>query len=103
MVRGFPRPSGKKLAIARAVLKRPDLVALNDATAVLDGAAEAAILERLKIEFAERSLVWSLHRPRFASDFDQVLVMQQGRVVDQGPYAQLEKPGSPLAPLMAAE
>jgi putative ABC transport system ATP-binding protein len=93
----------QKLAIARAVLKRPDLVALNDATAVLDGATEAAILERLKTEFAERSLVWSLHRPRLASDFDQVLVMERGRVVDQGPYAQLEKPGSRLAPLMAAE
>jgi putative ABC transport system ATP-binding protein len=93
----------QKLAIARAVLKRPDLVALNDATAALDSAAEAAILERLKTEFAERSLVWSLHRPRLAADFDQVLVMEQGRVFDQGPYAQLEKPGSPLAPLMAAE
>ena len=93
----------QKLAIARAVLKRPDLVALNDATAVLDGASETAILEALKAEFAEHSLVWSLHRPRLASAFDQVLVMEQGRVVDQGPYAELEKPGSSLAPLMAAE
>jgi len=93
----------QKLAIARAVLKRPDLVALNDATAVLDGASETAILEGLKAEFAEHSLVWSLHRPRLASAFDQVLVMEQGRVVDQGPYAELEKPGSSLAPLMAAE
>jgi putative ABC transport system ATP-binding protein len=93
----------QKLAIARAVLKRPDIVALNDATAVLDGATEAAIIERLKTEFAERSLVWSLHRARLASAFDQVLVMEQGRLVDQGPYATLEKPGSPLAPLMAAE
>jgi putative ABC transport system ATP-binding protein len=93
----------QKLAIARAVLKRPDLVALNDATAVLDAATEAAILERLKAEFAERSLVWSLHRARLASAFDQVLVMEHGRLVDQGAYAELEKPGSPLAPLMAAE
>jgi putative ABC transport system ATP-binding protein len=93
----------QKLAIARAVLKRPDLVALNDATAVLDGATEAAILERLKTEFSERSLVWSLHRPRLGSAFDQVLVMEQGRLVKQGPYAELEKSGSPLAPLMAAE
>ena len=91
------------MAIARAVLKRPDLVALNDATAVLDGASETAILEALKAEFAEHSLVWSLHRPRLASAFDQVLVMEQGRVVDQGPYAELEKPGSSLAPLVAAE
>jgi putative ABC transport system ATP-binding protein len=93
----------QKLAIAAAVLKRPDLMAFNDATAVLDGATEIALLERLKAEFAERSLVWSLHRPRLASAFDRVLVMEHGRLVDQGPPAELEKPGSPLAPLLAAE
>jgi putative ABC transport system ATP-binding protein len=93
----------QKLAIASAVLKRPDLLALNDATAVLDGATETALLERLKAEFAERSLVWSLHRPRLASAFERVLVMEHGRLVDQGPPEELEKPGSPAAPLMAAE
>jgi ABC-type multidrug transport system fused ATPase/permease subunit len=93
----------QKLAIASAVLKRPDLMALNDATAVLDGATETALLERLRLEFADRSLVWSLHRPRLASAFDRVLVMEHGRLVDQGPPAELEKPGSPLAPLLAAE
>jgi putative ABC transport system ATP-binding protein len=93
----------QKLAIASAVLKRPDLMALNDATAVLDGVTETALLERLKAEFAGRSLIWSLHRPRLASAFDRVLVMEHGRLIDQGPPAELEKPGSPLAPLMAAE
>jgi putative ABC transport system ATP-binding protein len=93
----------QKLAVAGAVLKRPDLMALNDATAVLDGATETALLDRLKAEFAGRSLVWSLHRPRLASAFDRVLVMEHGRLVDQGPPAELEKPGSPLAPLLAAE
>jgi putative ABC transport system ATP-binding protein len=93
----------QKLAIARAVIKRPDLVALNDATSVLDSATETAILERLKAEFADRSLVWSLQRARLASTFDRVLVMEQGRLVDQGPYAELEKAKSSLAPLMAAE
>jgi ABC-type multidrug transport system fused ATPase/permease subunit len=93
----------QKLAIASAVLKRPDLMALNDATAVLDGTTETALLERLRLEFADRSLVWSLHRPRLASAFDRVLVMEHGRLVDQGPPAELEKPGSPLAPLLAAE
>ena len=93
----------QKLAIAAAVLKRPDLMALNDATAVLDGATETALLERLKSEFAGRSLVWSLHRPRLASAFDRVLIMENGRLVDQGPPTELQKPGSPLAPLLAAE
>ena len=78
-------------------------MALNDATAVLDGATETALLEGLKAEFAGRSLVWSLHRPRLASAFDRVLVMEHGRLVDQGPPADLEKSGSPLAPLLAAE
>ena len=93
----------QKVAIAGTVLKRPGLMALNDATAVFDGASETTLLERLKAEFAERSLVWSLHRPRLASAFDRVLVMEHGRLVDQGPYTELEKPGSSLAPLMAAE
>ncbi len=93
----------QKLAIAAAVLKRPDIIALNDATAALDGATESGILERLKAEFAERSVVWSLHRSRLASSFDRVLVMEHGRVVGQGLYRDLEKSGSALAPLMAAE
>jgi putative ABC transport system ATP-binding protein len=93
----------QKIAIALAILKRPDLVAFNDATAVLDGATEAAIIERLQRELDGRSLVCSLHRPRLASAFDRILVMEQGRLVEQGPYDELQKPGSPLAPLMAAE
>jgi putative ABC transport system ATP-binding protein len=93
----------QKIAIAVAVLKRPDFIAFNDATAVLDGATEAAIVERLKHELDGRSLVCSLHRPRLASAFDRILVMEQGRLVEQGPYDELQKPGHPLAPLMAAE
>ena len=93
----------QKLAIASAVLKRPDLMALNDATAVLDGTTEIALLDRLKAEFAGRSLIWSLHHPRLAGTFDRVLVMEHGRLIDQGPPGELEKPGSPFAPLIAAE
>jgi putative ABC transport system ATP-binding protein len=93
----------QKLAIAIALLKRPDLVVLNDATAVLDGVTEAAIVERLKQELHGRSLVCSLNRPRLASAFDRVLVMEQGHLVEQGPFEELQKPGRPLEPLMAAE
>jgi putative ABC transport system ATP-binding protein len=93
----------QKIAIAIAVLKRPDLVALSDATAVLDSETEAAILKRLQQELAGRSLVCSLPRPRLASAFDRILIMDQGRLVDQGRFAELQQPGSALAPLMAAE
>jgi putative ABC transport system ATP-binding protein len=93
----------QKIAIAAAVLKRPDVVAFNDATAVLDGPTEATIIDRLKRELEGRSLVCSLHRPRLASAFDRILVMDQGRLVQQGGFDELQKPDSPLAPLMAAE
>ncbi len=93
----------QKIAIAVALLKRPDLVVLNDATAVLDGATETAIIERLKHELEDQSLVCSLHRPRLASAFDLILVMDQGRLVQQGRLEELQKSGSVLQPLMAAE
>jgi ABC-type multidrug transport system ATPase subunit len=93
----------QKIAIAIALLKRPDLVVLNDATAVLDGATETAIIDRLQHELDGRSLVCSLHRPRLASAFDQILVMDQGRLVQQGRFEELQKSGSVLEPLMAAE
>jgi putative ABC transport system ATP-binding protein len=93
----------QKMAIATAVLKRPDLVALSDATAVFDAETETAILARLQKELSGRSLVCSLPRTRVVSAFDRVLIMEQGRLVDQGALAELQKPGSALAPLMAAE
>jgi putative ABC transport system ATP-binding protein len=93
----------QKIAIATALLKRPDLIALSDATAVFDAETETAILARLKQELAGRSLVCSLTRMRVVSAFDRVLIMEQGRLVDQGPLTELQKPGSALAPLMAAE
>jgi putative ABC transport system ATP-binding protein len=93
----------QKMAIAIAVLKRPDLIAFSDATTVLDSETEAAIFQRMKDEFVGRSLFCSLHRTRLASGFDQILIMEQGRLVDQGGFAELQRPGSALAPLMAAE
>jgi putative ABC transport system ATP-binding protein len=93
----------QKVAIALALLKRPDLVLFNDATAVLDGSTETAIIDQVKRELKDRSLVCSLHRPRLASAFDRILVMDGGRIVQQGRFDELQHAGSPLEPLMAAE
>ncbi|MGH7055195.1 MAG: ABC transporter transmembrane domain-containing protein, partial [Stellaceae bacterium] len=93
----------QKLAIARALLKQPDLIAFNDATAVLDAATEAAILDRIKRERPGLSLFASLPRARLAAGFDRVLVMDQGRIVEEGAYSALHQSEGPLAPLLAAE
>lgn len=97
------RAQRQKMAIAIAVLKRPDLIALSDATIALDGEVEAAIFRRLKDEFVGRSLFCSLHRTKLASAFERILIMEQGRLVAQGDFAELQTRGKALAPLMAAK
>ena len=93
----------QRVAIARAVLKRPVLLLLDEATAVLDPAAEDHVLAALRHEFAGRTIVAALSRPEAARGFHRVLVMEHGRLVEEGEYDALSRAEGPLAPLMAAE
>ncbi|HEX3954906.1 MAG TPA: ABC transporter transmembrane domain-containing protein [Stellaceae bacterium] len=92
----------QKVAIARAILKRPILLALDEATAVLDPAAESHILSALCQEFKGRTIIAALSRPAAARDFAHVLVLDQGRLVSEGDYKSVAGADGPLAPLMAA-
>ena len=93
----------QKLAIARAVLKRPDVLILSEATAALDGASQSAIQENLLTEFEGRCLIWIVHRADMATAFDQVLVMRGGRVVESGTLAEVDQDGSHYRELVQAE
>jgi len=93
----------QRAAIARAVLKRPDLLVLNEATSALDGAAQAKVSEGLRQEMAGRGLIWVLHRASLAKNFDRVLVMSNGKLEEQGEFSQLDHKDSLTALLIAAE
>jgi energy-coupling factor transporter ATP-binding protein EcfA2 len=93
----------QKLALARAILKRPEVLLLYEATASLDPSEQQAILDALLEEFRERTLIWAVSRSDWAEKFDQVLVMRSGRVVGQGRYDELSRDGSALHDLIAAE
>jgi ABC-type bacteriocin/lantibiotic exporter with double-glycine peptidase domain len=54
-------------------------------------------------EFAGRGLIWVVHRASLARHFQEVVVMSGGRLVAQGPLAELDKPGTHLTMLMMAE
>lgn len=93
----------QRAAIARAVLKRPDIMILNEATTALDGPAQAKVMEGLFQEFEGRCLVWVLHRATLARNFDRVLVMSGGKLQEQGSFAELDHKDSLTTMLMAAE
>jgi ABC-type multidrug transport system fused ATPase/permease subunit len=103
---GGARLSGtqrQKLAIARAVLKRPDILILNEATAALDSASQARLLEGLIDEFEGRGLIWALHRADLANLFDYVLVMRGGKIVEEGTFEELKSKDGELKELLDSE
>ncbi len=93
----------QRLAIARAILKRPDMLVLDDAIAALDGASQTALTEAIRNEFEGRTLFWVLGRRDDAPAFDHVVVMEGGKITQQGPAAELAAPGGPLHKSEAAE
>jgi len=94
----------QKLGVARAALKRPDLLALAEATTALDAAADARVTDGVLRELTGRGVLWALQKPSAAKRFDRVVVMAEGRVVEEGAFAELEKKeGSALAALLKAE
>ena len=92
----------QKVGLARALLKRPDLLVLSDATAGLDGGTHERIAGRVFRDLGGRGIVWSLHRAELARGFDRVVVMRSGRVAESGTFEELDREGSALRELLAA-
>ncbi len=93
----------QKTGIARAALKRPDLLILNEATSALDGLAQSRVTKGLREEFAGRGIIWVLHRASLARNFDRVVVLSNGKLQEQGTPVELESNGSLMSLLIAAE
>jgi putative ABC transport system ATP-binding protein len=93
----------QKAGIARAVLKRPDLLILNEATSALEGQSQSRVTKGLVEEFAGRGIIWVLHRASLARNFGRVLVLSNGKLHEQGAPTQLDGNGSLMSLLIAAE
>jgi ATP-binding cassette, subfamily B, bacterial len=89
--RGYRLSGGEKqrVAIARLLLKAPDVVVLDEATAHLDSESEVAVQRALKKVLAGRTSIVIAHRLSTVRDADQILVIDAGRVVERGRHSEL--------------
>jgi ABC-type multidrug transport system fused ATPase/permease subunit len=86
----------QKLVLARALLKRPDLLIVNEAAEAFDQQSQARIIEHVRGDLAGRGLVWVTNAAESARYFERIVVMKHGRIIDQGDYEMLARPGGPL-------
>ncbi len=81
----------QKVAMVRALLKRPVLLVFDQAAAVLDPTTQLRVVENVLHERKGKTVVWVLSRPEFADRFNIVLVMERGRLVEHGAFAELKR------------
>ncbi|MCG8669271.1 MAG: ABC transporter ATP-binding protein/permease [Pseudomonadales bacterium] len=89
--RGLKVSGGEKqrIAIARAILKDPKILIFDEATSSLDSESEKAILKALNKVAADKTTVIVAHRLSTIVDSDRILVLKEGKIVEQGNHVEL--------------
>jgi len=77
------------ISFARALVADPQILILDEATANIDSFTEQAIQKALKVLFAGRTCMVIAHRLATIRDSDRIIVLQQGRIIEQGSHGQL--------------
>lgn len=89
--RGITLSGGQKqrTSIARALIRRPDILIMDDALSAVDVNTERTILGHLRQQFGRRTIIIVSHRISAVQDADQIVVLDEGRVAEQGTHRSL--------------
>lgn len=87
--KGISQGQRQRLMIARAVYKDPDFIFLDEATNSLDANNERAIVEKLDRFFEKKTVIVVAHRLSTVRNADNIIVLEKGRVVEQGTHIEL--------------
>ena len=103
--RGMQLSGGQRqrIAIARAILKNAPVLILDEATSHLDAISEATVRDALDRLMEGRTTVVIAHRLSTIRDVDNILVLDEGKVVEQGTHEQLLSRGGMYAQLVSAQ
>lgn len=103
--RGLKLSGGEKqrVAIARMLLKKPQIMLFDEATSSLDSNSEQYIMAAIKAVAKERTAIIIAHRLSTVIDADSIAVVEQGRLIEQGSHAQLLALGGRYAQLWQAQ
>ena len=99
--RGYRLSGGQcqRLALARALIRRPDILILDEATSSLDSESERLIQQALEQQRGQRTIFAIAHRLSTVAHADQILVLAEGHLAEQGTHAQLLRQGGVYARL----
>ena len=97
--RGLQLSAGQKqrVALARCLLYHPAILVLDDPLSAVDARTEHAILEAIERQKKQRTVVLITSRVAAAATCDQIVVLDQGRIVERGTHAELERAGGVYA------
>ena len=91
----------QRVAVARALLNPCSLLLLDEPAASLDAHSEQRVMEALNAASLRQTTLMVTHQLEDLADWDVIWVMQDGRIIEQGRYAELSVAGGPFATLLA--
>ncbi|HEY9080150.1 ABC transporter ATP-binding protein [Magnetovibrio sp.] len=100
--KGLSGGQRQRVAIARAIFKKPEILVLDEATSALDTMAEQKVQHAIENLHGEMTIISIAHRLSTLKNMDQIIVMDGGKIVDQGTFAELSARSSSFQDLLSS-